>query len=626
VTVGDVTPLVSPISGGTLNAGTTYTASGSFVDPSNDTWTATVDYGDGSGVQPLTLSGKNFSLSHLYTAPGNHAVTVKVIDDDGTTGTQTAGVMVNAEGTQTAISAPSVTYGQDGLVTVTVSAVDSFGGTPTGSVQLSVNGGTALTGTLQNGSYTFDLGVLPAGTYGLSATYALQNGYDTSGNTGTLTVNQATPMVSFTGSAYDSGTNTYAFTYNGSPQGAVASTAAGGTWNYTYYVGSPPTGNGSSTAPTDFGTYTVVAVFSSSDTNYTGASIQATIQIAKAPATLSVAAGGTYNQLAQSAVGTALSVVGMTTVNGTWSCHYYVGAGTSGTDLGATAPVNAGTNTVVATFTSTDSNYSDGTFQAPLVVQQAPITVMVASDIMLKGNNPPAFSGSIQGVLPGDVVTATYSTTATSSSPVGTCAITATLGGGSLANYAPTIMQGTLYIVTIGTDPNGGTADGVTGPQGITFWDNSGNSAFITCDDLKDLRGLNLVSRQGYNFDPTTAAQLQSWLNSGDATNMAYWLSCRLAVVELNKLTGLIQSTNMVYAGQLLQYNAASHPISGLDSGGFIDIADLIAASNAALAANPTAYFGSAAYNYELALVQVLEGATGSKTNNDFVQQSVPDV
>jgi hypothetical protein len=73
----------------------------------------------------------------------------------------------------------------------------------------------------------------------------------------------------------------------------------------------------------------------------------------------------------------------------------------------------------------------------------------------------------------------------------------------------------------------------------------------------------------------------------------------------------------VVYASQLLPYSTASNPIAGLDSGGFIDIADLIAASNAALLANPTAYSGSAAYNYEMALVQVLEQAT---LNTSYVQ------
>jgi hypothetical protein len=39
-----------------IDEGGTFTGSGSFTDPGDDTWTATVNYGDGSGVQPDILS------------------------------------------------------------------------------------------------------------------------------------------------------------------------------------------------------------------------------------------------------------------------------------------------------------------------------------------------------------------------------------------------------------------------------------------------------------------------------------------------------------------------------------------------------------------------------------------
>ena len=51
-------------------------SSGSFTDPGADTWTATVDYGDGSGVQALTLTDKTFNLSHTYADNGSYTVTV----------------------------------------------------------------------------------------------------------------------------------------------------------------------------------------------------------------------------------------------------------------------------------------------------------------------------------------------------------------------------------------------------------------------------------------------------------------------------------------------------------------------------------------------------------------------
>jgi Tol biopolymer transport system component len=59
-----------------------------FTDNDASTsWTATVDYGDGSGAHPLALNAnKTFSLDHLY-APGSYDLTVEVTDDAGATST-----------------------------------------------------------------------------------------------------------------------------------------------------------------------------------------------------------------------------------------------------------------------------------------------------------------------------------------------------------------------------------------------------------------------------------------------------------------------------------------------------------------------------------------------------------
>ena len=103
--VSNVAPVIAAFAGAMLLPGETYTASGSFTDPGADPWTATSDYGDGSGTSALALSGKTFSLSHTYAAAGTFTVTVRVSDDDVTT-TQTAVVTVltPAEGVARAIA------------------------------------------------------------------------------------------------------------------------------------------------------------------------------------------------------------------------------------------------------------------------------------------------------------------------------------------------------------------------------------------------------------------------------------------------------------------------------------------------------------------------------------------
>jgi DNA/RNA endonuclease G (NUC1) len=78
--IADVAPMVSRIDGANLIAGETYRSSGSFTDPGRDTWSATVDYGDGSGSQSLSLVDKTFALSNTYTRQGTFTVTVTVND------------------------------------------------------------------------------------------------------------------------------------------------------------------------------------------------------------------------------------------------------------------------------------------------------------------------------------------------------------------------------------------------------------------------------------------------------------------------------------------------------------------------------------------------------------------
>jgi uncharacterized repeat protein (TIGR03803 family) len=86
-TVTDFVPVVSVGSDVTIPNAQMLTRTGSFTDPTTDTWTATVNYGDGSGVQPLALNAdKTFILGQPYTVPGDHTVTVSVRDEWGAQG------------------------------------------------------------------------------------------------------------------------------------------------------------------------------------------------------------------------------------------------------------------------------------------------------------------------------------------------------------------------------------------------------------------------------------------------------------------------------------------------------------------------------------------------------------
>ncbi|MBI3870272.1 MAG: hypothetical protein HY299_17240 [Verrucomicrobia bacterium] len=95
VVVGNVPPSVNAGPDESIASGEAMHGSGSFADPGADTWTATVNYGDGSPAQPLALGpGKTFVLDHLFPSDGSYLVTVTLKDDDGGEGSDTIRVDV----------------------------------------------------------------------------------------------------------------------------------------------------------------------------------------------------------------------------------------------------------------------------------------------------------------------------------------------------------------------------------------------------------------------------------------------------------------------------------------------------------------------------------------------------
>lgn len=75
-----------PLGRYTIPGGQSFSLPGAFVDADSSSWTATVDYGDGSGTQPLTLNlDQTFTISHVYATAGQRTITVAVTDDSSNT-------------------------------------------------------------------------------------------------------------------------------------------------------------------------------------------------------------------------------------------------------------------------------------------------------------------------------------------------------------------------------------------------------------------------------------------------------------------------------------------------------------------------------------------------------------
>ncbi|HEY3273639.1 MAG TPA: PKD domain-containing protein, partial [Methanocella sp.] len=90
VTVNNLAPAKISMSGtATAYNGEPFSRQLTFVDPGNDSWSAYVDYGDGTNASIVAV-GRTFSLpAHTYTRNDNYTMKVIVTDDDGASGTGT---------------------------------------------------------------------------------------------------------------------------------------------------------------------------------------------------------------------------------------------------------------------------------------------------------------------------------------------------------------------------------------------------------------------------------------------------------------------------------------------------------------------------------------------------------
>ena len=125
----------------------------------------------------------------------------------------------------------------------------------------------------------------------------------------------------------------------------------------------------------------------------------------------------------------------------------------NGDTFSASFSSDAGTNPSVGSYTITPavtgsnlSNYTVTINPGVLTITPAPLTVNVDNAMRQYGSPDPAFTGTILGIVNNDAITATYSSTDSVTSPVGTYPITASLSGAALSNYTVTVNPGTLTI------------------------------------------------------------------------------------------------------------------------------------------------------------------------------------
>src|SRR5262249_13850921 len=94
-------PVVRAFVAMTLSGNGELTATGSFAQHRDASWTRAGHFGDGSGLQPLALLANSLPLHHTYAAQGNFTVTVSVRDQHGGVGSDSFVVTVGPLMTQT---------------------------------------------------------------------------------------------------------------------------------------------------------------------------------------------------------------------------------------------------------------------------------------------------------------------------------------------------------------------------------------------------------------------------------------------------------------------------------------------------------------------------------------------
>jgi hypothetical protein len=272
----------------------------------------------------------------------------------------------------------------------------------------------------------------PVGTYPINDAVSgpAASNYTINVVPGTLTITQASIALNV---AANNATRTY-----GAANPAFASTITGALNGDTFTV----TYSTTATATSPIGTYPVVPTVSgSAASNYTVTTTNGVLTVA--PATLTVTANNasrSYGAANPVFTGTTTGLLNGDTVT------------TSFTSVAvANSPI--GTYPIVPAVSGATSNYTVVTVNGTLTITQNPSSLVVNVDnaTRLYGAPNPKFTGSVNGVLPGDNVIVTFTSAATPTSPAGNYAIGANVSGTSAGNYIANIHPGTLAVTPAAT-------------------------------------------------------------------------------------------------------------------------------------------------------------------------------
>jgi CSLREA domain-containing protein len=441
------------------------------------------------GTATTSSTVSNGSASVSYTVPAGTPVgtyTIKAVyngDSNLSTSTDTSHTLTISAATTTAAANATATFSSTNQpVTLSATVTSAAGTVSTGTVTFSVFNGATQIGSstaaanVTNGSasttYTLPGGT-NAATYTIQANYTGAGGFNSSSdNTHTLTVSAASTTTTAQNAAAGFSASPESVTLSATVT-STAGTVNAGTVTFTVLNGATPVGTATTSAAltngnasvsytlpagTAVGTYTIQAVYNgatnfttssdnthtlavSSGTTTTASNTSATFNASSQSVTLAASvtsAGGTVNagtvtfSVFNGAIQIGSSTAAANVVNGSASASYTLPGG-----------INAGTYTIVASYTGAGgfNSSSDNTHT---------LTVNPASTTTTAANQTANFSSSTQNVTLSATVTSTGGTvnagTVTftvlnGATPVGTATTSAALTNGN-ASVSYTIPAG----------------------------------------------------------------------------------------------------------------------------------------------------------------------------------------
>ncbi|MCH7398008.1 Ig-like domain-containing protein, partial [Belliella sp. DSM 107340] len=343
-----------------------------------------------TGTYPITLSGGS---------DANYAITV--VDGTLTVGQKAVTITADDKSKIYGESNPSLTFAYDGLVN--------------GDEKISTEPSISTTATASSNTGTYPITL----SGGSDANYAITL------VDGTLTVGQKAVTITAEDQSkvYGETNPSLTFTYDGLVNGDEK-------------VSTEPSISTTATASSNTGTYPIT-LSGGSDANYAITLANGTLTVGQK--SLTITADNKSKIYGEGNPSLTFAYDGL--VNGDEKVATEPSISTT-----ATASSDAGTYPITLSG-GTDANYAITLVDGTLTVGQKAVTITAEDQSKVYGETNPSLSFTYDGLVNGDVKVATepsISTTATASSNTGTYPIT--LSGGSDANYAITLANGTLTV------------------------------------------------------------------------------------------------------------------------------------------------------------------------------------